>query len=318
MKKWVYQGGEGYFWHDFNKNSRYGSDAQLQQTVAAMTRQHIKLVYDIVPNHMDKTHATTDLPVGQNLWRNDCASCDDGDPFMDGSADLNDGNPQIQAMFARELSNLHHNYGAAGFRFDFVRGYAPEHVNEWMKQTLDSGFCVGEMWKAPTEFPSTDPRHQQSWQEVLKGWSDTAYCTVFDFALKERMQNGTISDWRYGLNGNPPPRWREVAVTFIDNHDTGYSPGPYGGQHHWPLPGEKLKAGYAYILSSPGTPTVYWPHMYDSPLHDYLHLLIQNRKAAGIHADAEIQFPGGHSGLVALVKGTQQQLLLALNSDRKR
>jgi hypothetical protein len=308
-------GGEGYFWHDFNKNGHYGSDAQLKQAVKALTSQQIKLVYDVVPNHMDRTHTNTDLPAGENLWRSDCATCDDGDPFMSGDSDLNDGNPKIQTMFADEFINLQKNYGAAGLRFDFVRGYAPEHVSTWMSQALGSGFCVGEMWKGPSEFPAGDPRSRASWQEVLKDWSDRAQCTVFDFALKERMQNGAIADWRSGLNGNPDPRWRAVAVTFLDNHDTGYSPGPNGGQHHWPLEVGKVKAGYAYILSSPGTPTVYWPQMYDGSLHDYLRLLIQNRKAVGVRADSDIQFPAGYSGLVALIKGTQQQLLVALSSN---
>ena len=59
-------------------------------------------------------------------------------------------------------------------------------------------------------------------------------------------------------NGNPDPRWREVAVTFVDNHDTGYSPGQNGGQHHWALQDGLIRQAYAYILTSPGTPVVWW------------------------------------------------------------
>jgi hypothetical protein len=88
---------------------------------------------------------------------------------------------------------------------------------------------------------------------------------VFDFALKERLQNGNVAEWRHGLNGNPDAAWRQAAVTFVDNHDTGYSPGQYGGQHHWPLSDPMRDVAYTYILLSPGTPTVYWPDMYDQP-----------------------------------------------------
>jgi glucan 1,4-alpha-maltotetraohydrolase len=317
-------GGEGYFWHDFNKNSRYGSDAQLKAAAAALNQAKVKPIYDIVPNHSNRAIADKelDIPAGQQRWRKDCpdtgagpSDCDDGDPFMSGDADLNLGNPQNVALFQQELAALHGQYGGGGFRFDFIRGYAGKHVDDWMASADDGGLCVGELWKGPSEFPPGDPRRNQSWQEILKGWTDEAKCTVFDFALKERMQNGTIAEWRHGLNGNPDPRWREVAVTFVDNHDTGYSPGPHDGQHHWALPDNLRKQAYAYILSGPGTPAVYWPHMYDWGLGDYIRQLIQIRRGAGVRADSAIRFHTNYSGLVATVDGSQQQLVLALNSN---
>jgi glucan 1,4-alpha-maltotetraohydrolase len=317
-------GGEGYFWHDFNKNGRYGSDSQLKQAANALNGAGVKPVYDVVPNHMNRGYPNKEinLPAGQGLWRNDCVDpgnypndCDDGDRFVGGEADLNTAHAQNYAMFQQEFSNLRSNYGAGGLRFDFVRGYAGERVNSWMNAAQDNAFCVGELWKAPGEYPSWDWRNGASWQQVIKDWSDRAKCTVFDFALKERMQNGSIADWRHGLNGNPDARWREVAVTFVDNHDTGYSPGPNGGQHHWPLPDAKLKQAYAYILSSPGTPVVYWPHMYDWGHGDFIRQLIQIRRAAGIKAASAIQFHSSYSGLVATVTGEQQQLVIALGSN---
>ena len=316
-------GGEGYFWRDFDKNSRYGTDAELKQAAQALAAAKVTVIYDIVPNHRDRKYSMAQMPNGEKLWRSDCPGvsdngpngCDDGDPFMSGDSDLDIANTQIADMFNAELGKLRSDYSAGGFRFDYVRGYAPEHVQAWMKGVLDNGFCVGELWKAPNEFPASDPLRNKSWQDVLKNWSDRSGCTVFDFALKERMQNGSINDWRNGLNGNPDARWREVAVTFVDNHDTGYSPGPSNGQHHWALPDNLLKQAYTYILTSPGTPTVYWPHMYDWGLHDYLRLLIQLRRAAGVRADSAIQFFPGYTGLVAEVKGTKGQLLVALDSN---
>lgn len=316
-------GGEGYFWRDFDKSSHYGTDAELKQAAQALAIAKISVVYDIVPNHRDRKYTMAQMPTSGKLWRSECSDvsnngpngCDDGDPFMSGDSDLNIADAQIVDMFAAELGKLRTDYNAGGFRFDYVRGYAAEHVQKWMADTIDNGFCVGELWKAPNEFPSSDPLHSKSWQDVLKNWSDRSGCAVFDFALKERMQNGSISDWRNGLNGNPDPRWREIAVTFADNHDTGYSPGSSNGQHHWALPDNLLKQAYTYILTSPGTPTVYWPHMYDWGLHDYLRLLIQLRREAGVRADSEIQFFNGYSGLIVLVKGTKEQLLVALNSN---
>ncbi|WP_434456287.1 DUF1921 domain-containing protein [Stutzerimonas urumqiensis] len=317
-------GGEGYFWHDFNKNGRYGSDAQLKQAAAALNGAGVKVLYDVVPNHMNRGYPDKEInfPAGQGYWRNDCADpgnyandCDDGDRFIGGESDLNTGHPDVFALFRNEFGNLRGNYGAGGFRFDFVRGYAPERVDSWMAAAHDDAFCVGELWKSPSEYQSWQWQNTATWQEVIKDWSDRSDCTVFDFALKERMQNGSIADWRYGLNGNPDPRWREVAVTFVDNHDTGYSPGQNGGQHHWPLQDGLIRQAYAYILTTPGTPVVYWAHMYDWGYGDFIRQLIQIRRTAGVRADSPISFHTGYSGLVATISGTSQTLVIALNSN---
>ncbi|QAU25282.1 DUF1921 domain-containing protein [Dyella sp. M7H15-1] len=329
-------GGEGYFWGSFNKNSGYGTNTQLKEAIQALKKAGIKLVYDVVPNHMDRSKASSAnfLPKTGKIWRRDCddkgagsgpSPCDDGDPFMSGDSDFNLGNADVEAMFEKEFINLRDNYSASGLRFDFVRGYAPRHVQHWMSDVFDNGICIGEMWKSPGEFPADNPLHNKSFQDGLKDWSDHSDCMVFDFALKDRMQNGSISEWRNGLNGNPEPRWRDIAVTFVDNHDTGPSPGPGGGQHIWPIASPLRKQAYAYILSSPGTPAVYWPDMYgphtdNDDLHDYLRLLIQTRRTAGIRADSDIRFPtqcgSQHcTGLVAVITGSHQQLLVALNSN---
>src|SRR3990167_1409983 len=116
-------GGEGYFWHDFNKNGRYGSDRQLKQAASALNGAGVKPIFDVVPNHMNRGYPDKEinLPAGQGLWRNDCADpgnypndCDDGDRFVGGDADLNTGHPQNQAMFQQEFDNLRNNYGGAG------------------------------------------------------------------------------------------------------------------------------------------------------------------------------------------------------------
>lgn len=50
--------------------------------------------------------------------------------------------------------------------------------------------------------------------------------------------------------------WPSRAITFIDNHDTGST------LNHWPFPSNHLQEGYAYILTHPGTPCVFYDHLY--------------------------------------------------------
>jgi alpha-amylase len=44
----------------------------------------------------------------------------------------------------------------------------------------------------------------------------------------------------------------------VENHDTGSS------QRHWPFPDDRLAIGYAYILTHPGLPCVFWEHYFPS------------------------------------------------------
>lgn len=49
----------------------------------------------------------------------------------------------------------------------------------------------------------------------------------------------------------PPPR-----VSPPCSHDTGST------LNHWPFPSHHLQEGYAYILTHPGTPCVFYDHLY--------------------------------------------------------
>jgi hypothetical protein len=51
-------------------------------------------------------------------------------------------------------------------------------------------------------------------------------------------------------------RWPAASITFVENHDTGSS------QRHWPFPDDRLAVGYAYILTHPGLPCVFWEHYF--------------------------------------------------------
>ena len=271
-------GGEGYFWHDWNLNSQYGTASQLATLAAKLNTNGIKPIYDIVPNHRNRGvfNAENQYSYPGSKWR--FGGTDNGDPFMNGDADLNTEDSTVWTDMKNAMNTLKNTYGAGGFRFDFVRGFPAAQVDSWMANTTDSGFCVGELWKAPDT------------QSQIKTWSDGAKCTVFDFALKTQINTGDITNLVYGLNGNPTADWRERAVTFIDNHDTGYSPGPNGGQHHWPAPDSIRDQAYAYILTSPGTPSVYWSDAFDWGRYAFLKSLIAVRKDAKVRAYSDIKF----------------------------
>jgi alpha-amylase len=102
--------------------------------------------------------------------------------------------------------------------------------------------------------------------------------------------------------------WKNRAVTFLENHDTGYRTKEDGT----PEPGHQfdsfannwqVEQAYAQILTHPGVPSVYWKHYFDwgSDLQNKIRALINARKVAGINAGSQVdlQENAKYSGVYA-------------------
>jgi hypothetical protein len=59
-------------------------------------------------------------------------------------------------------------------------------------------------------------------------------------------------------------------------------------QGHWRFPGHAVEQGYAYILTHPGTPCVFWDHLCDQRTRDTVARLIAIRKRAAIHCRSPV------------------------------
>ncbi|XP_059067157.1 alpha-amylase type B isozyme-like, partial [Cryptomeria japonica] len=109
---------------------------------------------------------------------------------------------------------------------------------------------------------------------------------AFDFTTKGILQLAVQNNelWRLrDSNGKPSGMigvWPEKAITFIDNHDTGST------QNLWPFPPDKLMQGYAYILTHPGVPTIFYDHFQDTNLKEGIEKLIEIRKRNQIKANS--------------------------------
>jgi hypothetical protein len=167
---------------------------------------------------------------------------------------------------------------------------------------------VGEYWTSLSykdQFDSSMhfvrgvPVYNQDYhRQQLCDWLDRAgeKVTAFDFTTKGILQEAVKGQyWRLrdpdgkasGLLG----WWPSRSVTFIDNHDTGSK------QQHWPFPEEKVLQGYAYILTHPGTPCVFWEHAFDWNLYNPIKKLIEARKTCGIHANSRLEILKAEEGL---------------------
>lgn len=101
--------------------------------------------------------------------------------------------------------------------------------------------------------------------------------------------------------------WPDMAVTFIENHDT--EPARENGKA---FPAENVLAGYAYILTHPGKPTVFWRHFFDSGQDEFQ----QSFEDVLSHMIALRQRNGIHSGSNCRIVAAQQALYAAIIDDR--
>jgi len=151
-------------------------------------------------------------------------------------------------------------------------------------------FSVGEYWSSLAYGDQGMEYNQDFHRQQLVDWVNQSEgkSTAFDFTTKGILQeavNGQL--WRMiDLNGKAPGMigWLPAqAVTFVDNHDTGSTQG------HWPFPSDKVMQGYAYILTHPGVPCIFYDHYFDWGLKKEIDALIQARKVNKIRADSEIE-----------------------------
>ena len=62
--------------------------------------------------------------------------------------------------------------------------------------------------------------------------------------------------------------------------------------NHWPFPERHLPEGYAYLLTHPGTPCVFWDHWQDGgALGDNVGKLIKARQQHGLHCRSKVRPP---------------------------
>jgi alpha-amylase len=188
--------------------------------------------------------------------------------------------------------------GYRGWRFDMVHGYHAKYVAFYNRHTQPT-FSVGEY-----DWDKHDQTRGWIWHSAtLSGRFDTA-SAAFDFTtlftLKDNKSNylawygwgdgiGLLGDNTDGLP------WKNKAVTFLENHDTGYRTNEDGSpqEHHTRdsfLNSWEVEQGYAYILTHPGVPCVYWKHYFDwgCELRSKITALNNARKVAGINAGSKI------------------------------
>ena len=328
---------QGYLPREINNlNSAYGTQAQLVSLIDQYHRSGIKVLSDIVINHRV---GTPDAVTFTNpAWPTFFITADDeGRNFVDGpvefsinndffpgpslkadgssggfaaARDLDHENPAVRQEIIKWMLFLKNDIGFDGWRYDFVHGYNPIYNKEYNDAT-DPYFAVGELLESSRV-------QTNNFVTRTEGSS-----SAFDFNTKVSLQNAlrdnNLSYLRdfdgkpSGMIGVNPSK----SVTFLDNHDTGEAQQCCGSNFVFPGGETNLRKGYAYILTHPGNPMVFWTHFFDAGVgvRNAIRDLIAVRKSVRVFSGSSIDIAEARSDLyAAYIDGKSGTIAMKLGS----
>ncbi|KAF7803074.1 myosin-3-like isoform X1 [Senna tora] len=308
---------EGYLPLDlYNLNSKYGSEQELRSCIEAMHSQDLLVMGDIVLNHRcahrQSPNGVWNIFGGKLAWGPEAIVCND--PNFQGRGGPSTGElfhaaPNIdhtQSFVQRDIKEwlnwLRNDIGYDGWRLDFVRGFSGKFMKEYI-QASKPVFSIGEYWDSLAYEDGNLSYNQDDHRQRIIDWINATEGTsaAFDMTTKGILHSALHNQyWRLiDCEGKPPGLlgwWPSRSATFLENHDTGSTQG------HWPFPRDKLWQGYAYILTHPGTPVIFYDHLYDYGLYDIITGLIEARRRAGIHCRSSVKiYHARNEGYVAQV-----------------
>lgn len=307
----------------------YGTKGELEECIRAFKAKGIRSLADIVINHRCGSHQSNGFwnvfhfPSGKMMWEpwaivsgefGGTGASDSGSDFPP-APDLDHANPQVQADIIKFLRWMRTDVGFDGWRFDYVKGYAAEYAKIYIEESRPN-FAVGEYWTSMNYDGTYLLPDQNAHRQELCDWVDgtQGIARTFDFTTKGILQVACRDGdyWRLkdkdGKAGGLIGWWPSRAVTFIDNHDTGST------QNHWPFPGDKVIQGYAYVLTHPGTPCIFWDHLYawGQDCHDRIAELAALRHRLGLNESSKLEILMAEQGTYVAV--VDDKLVLRLGS----
>lgn len=313
----------------YNLHSQWGTREGLEAAIKAMHSKGIKVLADAVMNHRSGLDGWADFlspdwPTTV-IVQNDSWPGIPGAPYNGKSPNYSEGmldpgsrnidhrDPGVMRDYIIFLRWLRYTLGYDGWRYDFVNGYAPGHVGTF-NEGSQPVFSVGEYWHG-------DRKVLTDWMDGTDGSSGKANASsAFDYPTHFFIERAAASGDYSELNDNGKPAgligwWPMKAVTFVENHDT--APRDHNFNFTKDYKDQRMQ-GYAYILTHPGIPCVFWPHFFDwgQTYRDQITKLVAIRKEAGINSVSPVNVVAAGKDLyAALITGDKQEVAVKLGSS---
>lgn len=284
-------GGMGYDvsdYYDFGEydqhgsiETRFGSRAELENLISTAHDNNVEVIADIVINHnsgggeewnpyrqkmtytlFDETHGNASGMFNryyEHFYPNSTSPTDPGSLFY-AETNLDHNQAYVQDWLWKNENSVAKYYknvmGFDGWRFDYVLGYEPWVVKEWLNEV--GGFSVAEYWDGDAS-------------KLIKYIEDTG-SGVFDFATFYKLEEAfdRYDDLTYLTGDMVWQTYPEKAVTFTANHDTEKDE----EEDNFISAENKLKA-YAFILTHPGYPTIFYSDYENEAMKSQLQQLIE-------------------------------------------
>lgn len=260
--------------------TRFGTRSELETLIATAHSKDVEVIADIVLNHnsgggleynpyrdkmtytlFNEQHGNASGMFNRNYEHfhpNSTSISDEGNLFFD-EQDLDHDVPYVQEWLWKKENSVANYYknvmGFDGWRFDYVKGFAPWVIKEWMASV--GGFAVGENWDGNAD--------------VLKDWVEATGISAFDFAAFYKLEEALDrhNDLTYLGRDMLRKTHPDQAVTFVANHDTEKD----SNEDNRISAENKMKA-YAYILTHDGYPTIFYSDYEDEAFKEELKNLI--------------------------------------------
>ncbi|MCM4155625.1 alpha-amylase [Gramella sp. AN32] len=244
--------------------TRFGSREELENLIAKAHENDLEVIADIVLNHNSgggleynpyrekETYTLFNEENGnasgmfnrnyEDFHPNSTSQSDAGNLFF-AEQDVDHDVPYVQDWLWKKENSVAKYYknvmGFDGWRFDYVKGFAPWVVKAWNDEV--GGFSVGENYDGNAA--------------VLEKWVEESGSAAFDFAAFYKMEEAfdRFQDLTYLERDMLRKTYPEKAVTFVANHDTEKDE----NQDNRISRVHKLQS-YAYIMTHDGYPTVFY------------------------------------------------------------
>ncbi|WP_133547894.1 alpha-amylase [Salegentibacter sp. 24] len=268
--------------------TRFGTKEELEDLITKSHDLGLEVIADIVLNHNSgggleynpyrekETYTNFDEQHGnasgmfnrsyEHFHPNDVSQSDRGDLFFS-EQDVDHDVPYVQDWLWKKDNSVAKYYknemGFDGWRFDYVKGFAPWVIKAWMDEV--GGFAVGENFDGNAD--------------VLVDWVDATGVSAFDFAAFYKMEEAfdRFDDLNY-LDGSMLRKvYPNKAVTFVANHDTEKDE----NEDNRIANENKMKA-YAYILTHDGYPTIFYSDYENEAFNEEIKQLIEIHNSLAI------------------------------------